>query len=79
MRITHAPINVACFRLGSAAHNEGASTLLKNALHGETSIGQVIDRPSLGNQGVTLDLVAGDRYRLSPHGSNPRYFLRSSA
>jgi hypothetical protein len=41
MRITHAPINVACFRLGSAAHNEGASTLLKNALHGETSIGQV--------------------------------------
>ena len=53
MRITHAPINVACFRLGSAAHNEGASSLLKNALHGETSIGQVIDRPS-------LDLVAGE-------------------
>jgi len=60
MRITHAPIHVACFRLGSAAHNAGASSLLKNALHGETSIGQVIDRPSLGNQGVTLDLVAGE-------------------
>jgi hypothetical protein len=24
MRITHAPIAVACFRLESAAHNEGA-------------------------------------------------------
>jgi hypothetical protein len=23
--------------------------------------------------------VAGERYRLSPHGSNPRYFLRSFA
>jgi len=79
MRITHAPINVACFRLGSAAHNEGASSLLKNALHGETSIGQVIDRPSLGNQGVTLDLVAGDRYSAKPTLSAALFSYRRAA
>jgi hypothetical protein len=29
--------------------------------------------------GAFKDLVAGERYRFSPHDPNPRYFLRSSA
>jgi hypothetical protein len=53
------------------ASTSGRHTLGQHAL-GQHALGQM-------HLAIKSYLVAGERYRLSPHGSNPRCFLRSFA